>query len=271
MASGSTPGSYDGLVTIVKLNGHPTWASLAKSKRPNLLLLHGGMSSSASMMASIGPWLATDFRIVAFDRRGHGRTGDTDEPFHYDAMADEAIAFLELLGQPSFVVGHSDGGIVALLVAQRRADLVRRVVAVGANYHYSGLRPTAGYDFDGPDFDAWCRKYAELSPDGAQHARVVVEKSLVLFSSEPVMGVSDLASITVPVLVMAGDDEPIELSHTCALYEAIPHGQLAIVPGTSHAVLKERPKESAQIIRHFFRAKLPPKTYQPNRRKPLVS
>jgi pimeloyl-ACP methyl ester carboxylesterase len=62
---------------------------------------------------------------------------------------------------------------------------------------------------------------------------------------------------------MAGDDDAIELSHTCALYESIPGAQLAVVPGTSHALPIERPGESVRMIRHFLRADLPPSTLMP--------
>ena len=84
------------------------------------------------------------FALAAFDRRGHGRTADTDAPFSYDDMADETIAFLELLERRVYLVGHSDGANVALLVALRRPDLVHRVVLVGANYHFDGLVPDEG-------------------------------------------------------------------------------------------------------------------------------
>ena len=255
-------------MTTLALNDHPTWASISKKKRPTVVLLHGGMDSSAGMLGTVGPRLARSFRVCAFDRRGHGRTGDTPAPFHYDLMASETIAFLEYLAKPAHLVGHSDGAIVALLVAMRRPALVRRVVAVGANYHYRALGPIDSFEVEGPSFDKWSRQYAKQSPDGIAHARVVVEKTLKMFATEPTLTVEDMASITAPVLVMAGDDEPIDLAHTCSMYEAIPDAQLCIVPGASHEVLRERPRESGRIIGHFLRSQLPPKTYMPIRRKP---
>jgi len=62
------------------------------------------MSSSGSLLKSIGPPLARRYRVAAFDRRGHGRTADTDEPFSYDAMATETIAFLEYLKRRVYLV-----------------------------------------------------------------------------------------------------------------------------------------------------------------------
>jgi pimeloyl-ACP methyl ester carboxylesterase len=252
----------------VPLNGVPTWVKIGSKKTHTVVLLHGAMSSSESLLRSIGPSLATKYQVAAFDRRGHGRTPDTLEPFHYDTMADEAIAFLEFLGKPAHVVGHSDGANVALLVAMRRPDLLRRVVVVGANYHFEGLRPSEAFPLDGPVFERWAEWFAQRSPNGKQHAKAVVQKTNKLIAHEPTLTIEDLATILVPVLVMASDDEPIELAHTCSMYEAIPGAQLAIVPGTSHSMLKERTSLCVEIILHFLRSKWPTVTEVPVRRQP---
>ena len=251
-------------VTTISLNGHPTWARLPRGKGPTVVLLHGGMSSSGSLLKSIGPPLARRYRVAAFDRRGHGRTADTDEPFSYDAMATETIAFLEYLKRRVYLVGHSDGGNVALIVAMRRPDLLRRVVAIGANYHFEGLMPVPSFDIESEDFAQWAQRFGENSPDGPEHARAVEEKTRVMTFSQPTLTTKDLARISVPVLVMAGD--VATLSHTCSMYEAIREAQLAIVPGTSHMLLKERTKESVRIIDHFLGSTSPPVTFAPLRR-----
>jgi pimeloyl-ACP methyl ester carboxylesterase len=253
-------------VTVISLQGHPTWAQLPKGKGRAVVLLHGGMSSSASLLRTIGPSLAKRYRVAAFDRRGHGRTADTDAPFSYSAMADETIAFVEYLDRRVHLVGHSDGGNVALLVAMRRPDLVHRVVAIGANYHYAGLMAMPSFDTDSEEFAQWAERFGERSPDGASHAAIVEEKTRIMTYSEPNLTPSDLATIPVPVLVMAGDDDVATLAHTSSLYESMPLGQLSIVPGTSHMLLKERPKETRRIILHFLSSDLPPVTFMPIRR-----
>jgi pimeloyl-ACP methyl ester carboxylesterase len=255
-------------VTVIKLNGHPTWARLPKGKGPTVVLLHGGMSSSASLLRVLGAPLSKKYRVGAFDRRGHGRTADTDAPFSYSAMADETIAFVERLDRRVHLVGHSDGGNVALIVAMRRPDLLRRIVVIGANYHHDGLMPLSHFDTDSEEFAQWAQRFGEYSPDGASHAKVVEQKTTVMTFSEPTLTTTELSSIPVPTLVMAGDDDVATLGHTCSMYEAIPHGQLAIVPGTSHQLLKERTKESVGIISHFLATKLPPVTFMPIRRVP---
>jgi pimeloyl-ACP methyl ester carboxylesterase len=251
---------------MVSLNEHPTWVRRPRGHGPLVTLLHGGMSDSSSMLRRFEKRMSKDFTLAAFDRRGHGRTPDRPGGFHYDEMAEETIAFLEYVAEPSHLIGHSDGGVVALLTAMRRPDLVKRAVLVGANFHYDGLVAASDFALEGPEFDAWARDYAEISPDGIDHARDVVQKALTLFASEPTLDVSDLASISVPILVMAGDDDVVSLAHTCAMYGAIPDAQLAVLPASSHALLKEHPGLANRIISHFLRADLPVKTLNPIRR-----
>ncbi|NNN02147.1 MAG: alpha/beta hydrolase [Acidimicrobiaceae bacterium] len=250
----------------ISLAGHPTWALVPKKGGDVVVLLHGGMSSSASMLRSIGPNLAREFHLAAFDRRGHGGTADTDEPFSFESMAEETISFLEYLGRPAHLVGHSDGGNVALLSVLQRPDLVRRAVLIGANYHFGGLFATPQIDFDTPDFLEWSIRYGELSPNGVAHAKVMAMKSERMLKSGPTLEIEDLRRIEVPVLVMAGDDDVARLEHTCSMYENIPDAQLAIVPGASHALLKERTKECSRIVTRFLRASQPVSTLMPIRR-----
>jgi pimeloyl-ACP methyl ester carboxylesterase len=78
--------------------------------------------------------------------------------------------------------------------------------------------------------------------------------------------VDDLAAITAPTLVLVGDDDLIALAHTAALFEALPAGQLAVVPSASHALPLERPEETARIIGNFLTAGDEPPTMMPVRR-----
>ena len=80
------------------------------------------------------------------------------------------------------------------------------------------------------------------------------------------MTTEDLARITAPTLVVVGDDDVIELSHTCALYESLPAGQLAVIPATSHAVPMEKPAELSRIIGDFLAGDAAPQTFMSVRR-----
>lgn len=253
-------------MAMIELNGQRTWVLVPKRKGDVVLLLHGGMSSSASMLSSIGPHLKKRFRLAAFDRRGHGKSPDNDQPFHYDDMAEQTIAFIEHLGRKVHLVGHSDGGNVALLAVLKRPDLVKRAVVVGANFHHRGLMPVEPLRVGSPGFAEWSEKYAAMSPDGIGHAEQVLKKSQRLFAREPKLHREELSRVRRPILVMAGDDDVATLAHTCALFESMPDAQLAIIPGASHGVLKEQTALCASIIERFLTQTLPPATRAPLRR-----
>jgi len=252
--------------SYLDVGGHSTWVFDGGAGEPPVMLLHGGLSNSDELLESIGGPIGESHRVVAFDRRGHGRTADTDAPFHYDDMASETIAVLEqVIGGPAVLVGWSDGGIIALLVSMRRPDLVSRQVVIGTNYHVDGLRPLE-LETDSPIGTMIASSYAERSPDGKDHFEVVMAKAFAQFTTEPTLTVDDLATIAAPTLVLVGDDDLMELSHTASLYEALPAGRLAIIPGTSHAVPLEAPAAIARVVLDFIVADEPPKTLMPSRR-----
>jgi pimeloyl-ACP methyl ester carboxylesterase len=260
--------------------GHSTWYEVRGAGDETVLLLHGGLSDSDALLDGVGAPLAERRRVVAFDRRGHGRTADTPDAFHYESMVDETIGVIDHIGGPVHIVGWSDGGIVGLLLALRRPELVGRLVAIGANYHWKVVPDDAaeaasgdGHDHstddhstDDPVIALMRARYAERSPDGADHWSVVAAKGFHLFGTEPELTVDDLAKVSVPVLVMAGDDDIIPLSHTAALFAALPEAQLAIVPGASHGLPMEHPEEVAVLIERFLDSAVPPVTMMPQRR-----
>ena len=252
-------------MTYIDVLGHSTWTSISEKKADCVLMLHGGLNGSDTF-TDVGDGLADKYRVGYFDRRGHGKTADTPEPFHYESMADETIAVLESLGGASHIVGWSDGGNIGLIVAMRRPDLVKRLVVIGANFKHEGMLDME-LDESNPVMQMMAGRYMENSPDGPEHFEEFVNKSLVMWGAEPNMTVHDLSTISVPVLVMVGDDDAINLSHTCEMYESIPGAQLAVVPGTSHGLPLEKPETVARIIDEFFSQQLPVETLIPIRRK----
>jgi pimeloyl-ACP methyl ester carboxylesterase len=252
----------------VEIDGHSTWVEQRGNGNAPVLVLHGGLSDGEILLDAWEPSLGATHSLTAFDRRGHGRTADTDAPFHYDDMATETIAVLEsVVGEPAHLVGWSDGGIVAMAVALRRPDLVRRLVLIGTNFHYEGALEV-NFAPDEPGLALIIGRYATLSPDGGDHFPVVAGKFMHMSATEPTWTPDDIGHIQAATLVLVGDDDMIALEHTCALYQALPQAQLAVVPGASHTVPIERGDETAAIIGRFLAAELPPITMMAVRRSP---
>jgi len=159
--------------TYVEIGGLKTWYDEDGSGEP-LVLLHGGLSPNETWSPQM-PEFGKHFRVLAPERRGHGHTPDVDGPFSYDDMATDTIGFLEaVVEDPAHLVGWSDGGIIGLIVARRRPDLVRKLVAISANFDTTGVPKEIHSQFLSmqPDSEGFARlrsMYEAASPDGPEH------------------------------------------------------------------------------------------------------
>ena len=83
---------------------------------------------------------------------------------------------------------------------------------------------------------------------------MVVEKLDALHAVAPALNVGDLATLTMPTLVILGDDDEVKLEHAVAMYRALPDGELAVLPRATHGLVVEKPALFAQLIRDFHHA-----------------
>lgn len=221
-----------------------------------LVMLHGGFATVDMFGGAFTPLIAGRYRVYSPERRGHGRMPDVGGPITYEIMADDTIAFIEALAiGPAHVVGWSDGANVGLITAMRRPDLVRKLVLIGTAVNISGGRPWVRAMMEDLSVEhvppALVEAYAALSPDGRDHFPVVFDKiapALLVTQAK----LSDLAAITAPTLIMAGDDDLVAVEHLEAMRTTLPDGQLAIVPGTSHGLPLEKPELVSRLIFDFL-------------------
>ncbi|MFB4419825.1 alpha/beta fold hydrolase [Streptomyces sp. QL37] len=234
------------------LPGVRTWYETEGTGSP-LVLLHGGFCTNETW-GELRADLAAAHRVLLPERRAHGHTPDVEGPLTYQDMADDTVAFLEtVVGEPAHLVGWSDGGVVALLVAAARPDLVRKAVVIGANFRPGPecfVEPAMldAMTPDGDDLAFFREMYEAVAPDGAGHWPVVAAKVIDMWRTQPTLTAGDLARIEAPVLTMVGDDDLMTLEHTAALYRAIPGAQLVVVPGASHLVPLEKPGVVGRLI-----------------------
>jgi pimeloyl-ACP methyl ester carboxylesterase len=241
----------------VQLNDVSTWYAEEGSGDPLVLFHPGGADSRAFEMSNLAG-LAERFHTYRYDRRAHGRTADVGGPITYDQMADDGIAFLEtVVGGPAHLLGHSDGAPVALLVARKRPDLVRRLVFASGVYHHEGWRPGI-LDLDEESYTFLRSWYGEVSPDGLEHFDDVYARLDATHRSAPTLTADDLTRIATPTLLMFADDDEIEPAHVDALHRALPDAQLAIVPGTGHGLLADKPDLCNHMIIDFLTASVVP-------------
>lgn len=116
-----------------------------------LLMIHGIISDS-SFFQDCGALLASEFRVITYDRRGYGRSADTEiRDFSMQAQAEDAAEILRAEAkEPAWILGNSAGGLVALELAQRHPELVRGMVL---------LEPSLGYvESERQKLQAWNRE-----------------------------------------------------------------------------------------------------------------
>lgn len=249
--------------------GLTTWYDEQGVGEP-LVLLHGGLNTNANWAEQMSDFSA-QFRVIAPERRGHGHTADIEGPLSYDAMAADTIAFLMALGGgPAHLLGWSDGGIVGLLAAMARPDLIRKLVVIGTNYDTTGVVPEAMEGFaslqaDGDELAILRTPYEAVSPDGPEHWPVVVAKFKEMVTTQPTISVEQLGGITAHTLVVVGDDDIVALDHTASLFRAIPNSELAVIPGTSHFGFMEKPELVNRLVLDFLQRE-PATTFWPLRR-----
>jgi pimeloyl-ACP methyl ester carboxylesterase len=206
-----------------------------------LMLLHGGGSTIETSFGRMLPALAKTRRIVAFDQQGHGRTADVDRPFSFEGSADDTAALLRHLGiAKADLMGFSNGGSIAMQVAIRHPELVRRLVIVSAMVRRDGMRP--GF-WDGmekatvadmpPELVEAYRKTSP-HPERLQSFHDKSVQRMLAFRDWPEAAVR---SISAPALVVVGDADVVRPEHAAEMARLLPHARLAVLPLADHAAM----------------------------------
>ena len=230
-----------------------------------LVLLHGGLGDGRVFYNNLAA-LSDQFRVFQVDLRGHGRSPDPPGPLGPAQFTDDLVAFLEkAVGAKATLAGYSVGATTALLTAIARPDLVDRLVLISGVFHRDGwLMPPST---EGGVPPVLAQLYAEVTPHEPDHIEVVLGKLAEAARTEPALTPTDLSAVHCRTMVMAADDDLVDVQHTLALYQALPNAELTIVPGTSHNLLLEKPELCTRLVREFL-TNPPVPTTIPIRRRP---
>jgi pimeloyl-ACP methyl ester carboxylesterase len=245
-------GSNEQAGKYADVNGIKIYYEIYGAGEP-LLLLHGQGGSIQTFLLQI-PELSKHFKVIAVDSRAQGKSTDSDKEITYALMASDMSALMDKLNLTSaHVVGWSDGGNIGLELALAQPQKVKKLVTFGANYtHENFMAPPDSVTMDpndprllktAPVLKKFKEGFDKLSP-------AVRKKLSDLGEKYPNLTVEQLKQIKVPVLVVVGDRDAIDLDQTVSLFRSLPHSQLLIVPGASHGVPIEQPELiNSQVIK----------------------
>ena len=211
-----------------------------------LLLLHGN-SSSISLFEKQIPELSKQFRVIAVDTRGQGKSGEDGKTYTYDLFAQDMNALLDYMHLDSVnVLGWSDGGNTGLIMAMKYPVKVKKLVTMGANVF-----------IDKSVVDKWVfkeldKQMKELHDDTTKWGKNRM-RLMTLLLTEPKHSFEELKSISCPVFVVAGEKDIIKEEHTKKIAAGIPNSTLLIALKETHYFPSENPKVFNAAVIDFLK------------------
>lgn len=270
MTNTSVIGNY------VNVQGLKMYYEIHPAEQPTtsvpLVLLHGALSATGTSFGSVLPGLVKNRQVISVEQQSHGHTYDIDRPLRTESMAADTVALLREIGvtQADFF-GYSMGSGIALEIASRYPQMVRKLMLASITYKVEGLHPGMldGLDQIQPEMligSPFHEEYMQLNPRpedfNTMFGRVMdLNRNMKSWTDE------DVRSLTAPVLLIIGDSDIARPEHIVEMFRLLgggvsgdnagmPRSQLAILPGTSHVTVSMRGDWLAPMINEFLDAPL---------------
>ncbi len=228
-----------------------------------LVLVHGGVVGITMFGGNVDA-LAKGREVIAVELQGHGHTADIDRPLSYEAMADDIAGLVKYLDLPQVdMMGYSLGGGVALQVAFRHPEIVRKLVIVSATFKRQGMYPEvlAAMDKMGPA-SAEMMKQSPLSKMYPNVNWATLFTKLGALLSKDYDWSMQVAAIKAPPMLVFADADAVRAEHIVEFYKLVGGGQrdagldgsqrsvnqLAILPGQTHYTISTAPALVTTVV-----------------------
>lgn len=236
-----------------------------------LILLHGGMVSSASWDVNLDD-LTEHFKVYTLDSRGHGLSNNPLGQLSYSMMADDVAAFMQELGlQKPFVGGWSDGAQITLELGMRYSDLFAGLIVGAAWYRLTdalrGMIAMMGFIspnnlnreqfYQALEQFEMLETFVDAHAGGLDHLYDLAEQLTVPWLTDLDYQPEDFAKINVPTLVIQGDrDNFISLEQAAHIYQSIKQAELSIIPNSGHGLPMENPQAFNAAVIDFVKRQM---------------
>ena len=256
-ASGAAPLPAAGDLGYIENDGARIWYSAYGAGAP-VILLHGGLGHSGNWGYQVPALIASGYRAVVIDSRGHGRSTRDGRPYSYELMASDVLAVMNALHlSRAALVGWSDGACTALILAARHPYRVAGVFFFACNMDPTGVRPLDPTPALNRCFSRHTEDYKRLSATPEQFKHFVEDVGLMQ-RTQPNYSRQDLEKIRVPVRIVQSErDEFIKREHAEYLARTIPGARLTLLTGVSHFAPLQRPKQFNTAMLSFVEHVLP--------------
>ena len=227
-----------------------------------IVLIHGSTIDSHTDWDAIAPELARRHRVFAPDCRGHGRSNNPHTSYSFKELADDVAAFVHAMGyQRAHIIGHSNGGNVALVTLMEHPEVVQTCIPQAANAYvtrYLIEREPKVFDPDrvARESPNWMNQMIALHSEvnGKEYWRELLWLTMREIISEPNYSPAELARVEKPTLVIMGANDDVNAPDEHAQYIAsyIPDAELWIPEKTGHNVHLERREEWLARVLDFL-------------------
>lgn len=227
-----------------------------------VVVLHGGFVSHRSLVP-IARRLSERFDVISIDSRGQGRSSVRSGPITYGRMATDVVSVLDSLAiERAHVVGHSDGGCQSLHLLVDHPDRIASATLIGTPLHLDDYRPGThdalmGFldaliqGVEGADVYGFEAHFRSTNPHPERWRETLVSLAAT-WRVEPTFSDASLARVRVPVLVIGTDgDEFLDTTVFERSAAVFPAGELAWIPGGTHALTASHPAEIVAAIEAF--------------------
>lgn len=220
-----------------------------------LFLLHGGFGS-IKYYSEVIPELSNHFRVIVVDSPGHGRSEQADT-MSYQLIADYISEMINIMRLDSvYILGCSDGSIVALLLAHDRPEKVKRIISDGGIISADGYKTETikGMESISPETmsKSWVENYKNKSPQKDQWKKFIINTKK-MWLDLPYIADSKISKLKSRTLILMGDRDPyITLEHGLKLYKTIQGSEFCVLPNLGHCICNEDPDLISKIVINFL-------------------
>ena len=236
--------------------------------------MHGGAINAKGNWERFIPTFSKDFKVIAPDSRGHGKTDNPKGELGFRLMADDVARLIKALElERPAVCGYSDGGQIALELGMNHPDVVSRLVIIGAHSRLTAedLSNLKGMGIEGPgrvDFQQVEKADPQLvsrirqfsAAHDPEYWKTFVTQISKMWLTRLEYAEEDYRKITVPTLILVGDrDAYVALDDALEMYRSIPKAELAVMPGSDHYFLWSSPELFTKTVIDFLQRQSPSK------------
>ncbi|MDR3025086.1 alpha/beta hydrolase [Chryseobacterium sp.] len=245
------------------VNGIKVYYEVYGKGKP-VILLHGAFMTIDMNWGELIPELSKTRKVIALELQGHGHTPFSERKLSHATLASDVTKVMDYLKiDKADVAGYSFGGEVAYQLAIQSPERLNKLVIISSTYKTKGWLPEVNKALEGMKPELFTNSpmhtaYNAIAPDKTKWTKFL--EQMIASAGQPFnLGDDNIAKISAPVLIIAGDNDGLDKTELSKTYKLLggdvfadmgpmPKSQLAIAPGQTHVSLM---MQTAMILNYL--------------------